>query len=215
MKELIELYNLINKSDFRHKLWEISCSDLKIEFKTRHTSCGTYLSGKILFDSNHYIVYNYVGCDDVTVPVSKTEYGIKVRDEIIVNLSDLLSRLMEFSNFSDKRFNDFEEYSIPSNTVDWKKVFMDELNNRFGDTKIILQSCNIMLVIWFDEHENLCSVKLQDEEVSPRRKILLQETVDGSNYREILTILDRIYSDFKHDFYDINDIAEQLKDFGY
>lgn len=214
-KELVELYNLINKSDFRHKLWEISFSESEIGFKTRHTLCGTYLSGKILFDSNHYIVYTYVGYDDVNAPIAKVEYGIKVRDEIIANLSDLLSRLVEFSNFSDKRFNDFEEYSIPSNTVDWKKVFMDELNNRFGDTKIILQSCNIILVIWFDEHENLCSVKLKDEEVYPRRKMLLQETVDGSNYREILTILDRIYSDFKHDFYDINDIAEQLKDFGY
>ena len=26
-KELVELYNLINKSDFRHKLWEISFSE--------------------------------------------------------------------------------------------------------------------------------------------------------------------------------------------
>ena len=146
-KELVELYNLINKSDFRHKLWEISFSDSEIDFKTRHTLCGTYLSGKILFDSNHYIVYNYVGYDDVTVPLSKVEYGIKVRDEIIVNLSDLLSRLIEFSNFSDKRFSDFEEYSVPSDTTGWRQVFIDELTNRFGDTNIILKSMNIKLVI--------------------------------------------------------------------
>ena len=215
MKELVELYNLINKSDFRHKLWEISFSDPEIGFKTRLTPCGTYLSGKILFDSNHYIVYNYVGYDGITVPLSKIEYGIKVRDEIITNLSDSLSRLMEFSNFSDKRFNDFEEYSTPINGVDWEKVFMNELINRFGDTKIILQSCNIILVIWFDENENLCTVKLKSEGVSPRSRMLLQETVDGSNYKETLTILDRIYSDFQHDFYDINGIAEQLLDFGY
>lgn len=30
-KELVELYNLINKSDFRHKLWEISFSDSEAE----------------------------------------------------------------------------------------------------------------------------------------------------------------------------------------
>lgn len=214
-KELVELYNLINKSDFRHKLWEISFSDSEIDFKTRHTLCGTYLSGKILFDSNHYIVYNYVGYDDVTVPLSKVEYGIKVRDEIIVNLSDLLSRLIEFSNFSDKRFSDFEEYSAPSDTVGWKQVFIDELTNRFGDTDIILKSMNIKLVICFDEHTDLFSVILKRGEVSPRNRILLRETVDGSNYKEVLSILDRIYSDFKHDFYDINGIAEQLKDFGY
>ena len=215
MKELVELYNLINKSDFRHKLWEISFSDSEIGFKTRRTSCGTYLSGKILFDSNHYIVYNYVGYDDITVPLSKIEYGIKVRDEIITNLSDLLSRLMEFSNFSDKRFNDFEEYSAPSDTVGWRQLFIDELISRFGDTDIILKSLNIKLVICFDEHTDLFSVILKSGEVSPRSKVLLRETVDGSNYREILTILDRVYSDFKHDFYDINGIAEQLKDFGY
>lgn len=215
MKELVELYNLIDKSDFRHKLWELSFSDLEIGFKTRCTTCGTYLSGKILFDSNSYIVYNYVGYDDITVPLSKIEYGIKVRDEIIANLSDLLSRLMEFSNFSDKRFNDFEEYSTPINEVDWKKVFMNELISRFGDTKIILQSCNIILVMWFDESENLCTVKLKSEGVSPRSKILLQETVDGSNCKEILGIIDRIYSDFKHDFYDINGTVEQLKNLGY
>lgn len=214
-KELVELYNLINKSDFRHKLWEISFSDSEIDFKTRHTLCGTYLSGKILFDSNHYIVYNYVGYDDVTVPLSKVEYGIKVRDEIIVNLSDLLSRLIEFSNFSDKRFSDFEEYSAPSDTVGWKQVFIDELTNRFGDTDIILKSMNIKLVICFDEHTDLFSVILKRGEVSPRNRILLRETVDGSNYKEVLSILDRIYSDFKHDFYDINGIAEQLKNFGY
>lgn len=214
-KELVELYNLINKSDFRHKLWEISFSDSEIDFKTRHTLCGTYLSGKILFDSNHYIVYNYVGYDDVTVPLAKVEYGIKVREEIIVNLSDLLSRLIEFSNFSDKRFSDFEEYSAPSDTTGWRQVFIDELTNRFGDTDIILKSMNIKLVICFDEHTDLFSVILKRGEVSPRNKILLQETVDGSNCKEILTILDRIHSDFKHNFPDINGIAEQLKDFGY
>lgn len=214
-KELVELYNLINKSDFRHKLWEISFSDLEIGFKTRRTSCGTYLSGKILFDSNSYIVYTYVGYDDVTVPLSKVEYGIKVRDEIITNLSDLLSRLMEFSNFSDKRFNDFEEYSAPSDIVGWKQVFIDKLVNRLGDTKAILQSCGVKLVICFDEHTDLFSIILKSGEVSPRSKVLLQETVDGSNYKEVLGILDRIYSDFKHDFYDINGIAEQLKNFGY
>lgn len=215
MKELVELSDLIDKSDFRHKLWEISCSDSEIDFKTRHTLCGTYLSGKILFDSNHYIVYNYVGYDDVTVPLSKIEYGIKVRDEIITNLSDLLSRLIEFSNFSDKRFSDFEEYSAPSDTAGWRQVFIDELTNRFGDTDIILKSMNIKLVICFDEHTDLFSVILKRGEVSPRNKILLRETVDGSNYKEVLGILDRIYSDFKHDFPDINGIAEQLLDLGY
>lgn len=214
-KELVELYNLINKSDFRHKLWEISFSESEIGFKTRHTLCGTYLSGKILFDSNHYIVYYYIGYDDVIVPISKIEYGIKVRDEIITNLFDLLSRLTEFSNFSDKRFNDFEEYSAPSDTVGWKPVFIKELTNRFGETKTIIQSCGIKLVIGFDEDIDLFRVILKRGEVSPRNKILLQETVDGSNYKEVLGILDRIHSDFKHDFYDINGIAEQLKNFGY
>lgn len=213
-KELVELYNLINKSDFRHKLWEISFSESEIGFKTRHTLCGTYLSGKILFDSNHYIVYNYVGYDDVTVPPSKVEYGIKVRDEIIVNLSDLLSRLIEFSNFSDKRFSDFEEYSAPSDTTGWRQVFIDELTNRFGDTDIILKSMNIKLVICFDEHTDLFSVILKRGEVSPRSKVLLRETVDGSNYREVIGILDKIYSDFKYAFPDINGIAEQLLDLG-
>jgi hypothetical protein len=160
-------------------------------------------------------VYNYVGYDDITVPLSKVEYGINVRDEIIVNLSDLLSRLIEFSNFSDKRFSDFEEYSAPSDTTGWRQVFIDELTNRFGDTDIILKSMNIKLVICFDEHTDLFSVILKRGEVSPRNKILLRETVDGSNYKEVLGILDRIHSDFKHDFYDINGIAEQLKNFGY
>ena len=214
-KELVELYNLINKSDFRHKLWEISFSDSEIDFKTRRTLCETYLSGKILFDNNYYIVYYYIGYDDVTVPLSKVEYGIKVRDEIIANLFDLLSRLTEFSNFSDKRFTDFEEYSVPSDNAGWRQVFIDELTNRFGDTDIILKSMNIKLVICFDEYTDLFSVILKSGEVSPRSKVLLQETVDGSNYKEVLGILDRIYRDFKHDFYDINGIAEQLKNFGY
>lgn len=214
-KELVELYNLINKSDFRHKLWEISFSESEIGFKTRCTPCGTYLSGKILFDSNHYIVYYYIGYDDVTVPLFKVEYGIKVRDEIIADLSDLLLRLVEFSNFSDKRFNDFEEYSAPSDTVGWRQVFIDELTNRFGDTNIILQSCGVKLVICFDEYTDLFSIILKSGEVSPRSKVLLQETVDGSNCKEILDILDVIYRDFKHNFYDINGIAEQLKNFGY
>lgn len=214
-KELVELYNLINKSDFRHKLWEISFSEAEIGFKTRRTPCGTYLSGKILFDNNYYIVYYYIGYDDVTVPLSKVEYGIRVRDEIIANLFDLLSRLTEFSNFSDKRFTDFEEYSVPSDNAGWRQVFIDKLVNRLGDTKTTLQSCGIKLMICFDEYTDLFSVILKRGEVSPRNKILLRETVDGSNYKEVLGILDRIHSDFKHDFYDINGIAEQLKNFGY
>lgn len=215
MEEIKELYDLICKSTFGHKLVEIEYSDSGINFRTNTTTSGTYLKGKILFDRNCFIVYNYIGYDDVIVPVSKMGYDIEVRGEIIADLSDLLLRLKEFSNFSEKRFNDFEEYSVPNNTVDWEKVFVDELINRFGDTKVFLQSCSIILVIWFDETENLLSIKLKNGEVSPRSKILLQETVDGSNYKEILGILDRIYSDFKHDFYDINGLAEQLKNFGY
>lgn len=215
MKELVELYDLINESDFGHRLVEIGHSDSEINFKTNNTSCGTYLRGKILFDSNSYIVYNYVGYEDVKVPISKVTYGIKVKNELIANLSDTLLRLIEFSDFANKRFNNFEEYSVPSTSVDWKQVFMKELTNRFGETKTVLQSCGIKLVTCFDEHTNLFSIILKSGEVSPRSKVLLQETVDGSNYREILTILDRICSDFKHDFPDINGIAEQLLDFGY
>ena len=70
-------------------------------------------------------------------------------------------------------------------------------------------------MVCFDEYTDLFSIILKNREFYPRSKILLRETVDGSNYKEILGILDRIYSDFKHDFYDINGIAEQLKNFGY
>lgn len=215
MKEIKELYNLIMKSDFGNKLVEISYSDSEIDLKSISTTSKTYLSCKILFDSNHYIVYYSVWYDDINISVSKVEYGIKVRDEIIANLSDILLRLIEFSNFSDKRFDEFEEYSAPSDTIGWRQIFVNELTSRFGDTKVILQSCNIKLVICFDEYTDLFSIILKSGEVSPRSKVLLQETVDGSNYREILDILDVIYSDFKHDFYDINGIAEQLKNFGY
>lgn len=215
MKDLVELYDLINKSDFGHRLVEIEHSGSEINFKTNNTSCGTYLRGKILFDSNSYIVYNYVGYDDITVPLSKIEYGIKVRDEIITNLSDLLSRLIEFSNFSDKRFNNFEEYSVPNNVIDWKQVFVYELMNRFGNIKVILQSCGIKLVICFDENTDLFSVILKRGEGLSKSKILLQETVDGGNYKEVINIIDKIYRDFKYSFYDINGLAEQLQILGY
>ena len=215
MKEIKDLCDLIKASDFGHKLVEISCSDSEINFRTNNTSCGTYLSGKILFDSNQYIVYNSVGYEDIKIPLSKVSYGIKLKTELVANLSDTLLRLVEFSDFSNKRFNDFEKYSVPSTSVDWRPVFIKELINRFGETKTILQSCGVKLVICFDEYTDLFSIILKSGEVSPRSKVLLQETVDGSNYREILTILDRICSDFKHDFLDINGIAEQLLDFGY
>ena len=215
MKEIKELYNLIMKSDFGNKLVEISYSDSEIDLKSISTTSKTYLSCKILFDSNHYIVYYSVGYDDINISVSKVEYGIKVRDEIIANLSDILLRLIEFSNFSDKRFDEFEEYSAPSDTVGWKQVFMDKLVNRLGDTKVILQSCGVKLVICFDEYTDLFSVILKSDGLSPKDKVILQETVDGSNYKEVLGILDRIHSDFKYNFYDINGIAEQLLDLGY
>lgn len=117
MEKIKELYDLICKSTFGHKLVEIEYSDSGINFRTNTTTSGTYLKGKILFDSNNYIVYNYIGYDDVIVPVSKMGYDIEVRGEIITDLSDLLLRLKEFSNFSEKRFNDFEEYSVPSDTI--------------------------------------------------------------------------------------------------
>lgn len=215
MKEIKDLYDLIKKSDFGHKLVEISISDSGINFKTNNTSCGTYLSGEILFDSNQYIVYNFVGYEDIKIPITKVSYGIKRKTELIANLSDTLLRLVEFSDFANKRFNDFEEYSVPSTSVDWKQVFMKELTKRFGETKTTLQSCGINLVICFDEYTDLFSVTLKRAGISQENKILLQETVDRSNYKEILDILDRICSDFRYRFYDINGIAEQLLDFGY
>lgn len=142
-------------------------------------------------------------------------YGTKVKTELIANLSDTLLRLVEFSDFANNRFNDFEEYSAPSSTAGWKQLFIDELTSRFGDTDNIIHSCGIRLVVCFDEYTDLFSIILKSGEVSPRSKVLLRETVDGSNYKEIIGILDRIYSDFKYNFPDINEIAEQLLDFGY
>lgn len=214
MKEIKDLYDLIKESDFGHKLVEISYSDSVINFRTNNTSCGTYLSGEIGFDSNQYIVYNSVGYEDIKISLSKVGYGIKLKTELIANLSDTLLRLVEFSDFSNQRFNGFEEYSVPC-TVDWKQVFMKELINRFGETKAILQSCGIKLVICFDEHTDVFSVILKRTKLFHENKILLQETVDGSNYKEVLGILDKICSDFRYRFYDINGIAEQLLNFGY
>ena len=70
-------------------------------------------------------------------------------------------------------------------------------------------------MICFDEYTDLFSVILKRVGTVQGDKILLQETVDGSNYKEVLGILDRIHSDFTYRFYDINGIAEQLLDFGY
>lgn len=214
-KELVELYNLINKSDFRHKLWEISFSDLEIDFKTRNTLCGTYLSGKILFDSNHYIVYNYVGYEDVKIPISKVTYGIKVKNELIANLSDTLLRLLEFSDFANKRFKGFEEHSIPRSTRSWKQEFIGELKDLFGSPRTVILASGIKLIVAFEEETNLIKIVLAKGLFFDEEKTLLHGIVSETNYKEVLDIVENIYTDFKYKFYDVDGIVEELKHLDY
>lgn len=210
MKEIKELYNLIMKSDFGNKLVEISYSDSEIDLKSISTTSKTYLSCKILFDSNHYIVYYSVGYDDINISVSKVEYGIKVRDEIIANLSDILLRLIEFSNFSDKRFDEFEEYSAPSDTIGWRQIFVNELTSRFGDTDNIIDSCGIRLVVCFDEYTDLFSIILKNREFYPRSKVLLLGVVCDNNYNNVLSAIRKEFKNAKSRFYHLESISNMI-----
>ena len=197
-KELVELYNLINKSDFRHKLWEISFSESEIGFKTRHTLCGTYLSGKILFDSNHYIVYNYVGYDDVTVPLSKVEYGINVRDEIGNEISKLETSIM----------------LAPS--VDWVEIFKNELLNIFKDfdvdrtENLVVHLIGVDFIVKFNENTNAFSVEVVQTTHPDNSKVLLLGVVCDNNYNNVLSAIRKEFKNAKSRFYHLESISNMI-----
>ena len=193
MNKIKELYDLINQSDFGHKLREKYSADLEIYFETSRTYYGVYLVGRIVFDE-HFILYKKLGYDDIILPLSKKEYRTKNQKEIIDDLSDTLMRLVEFANFYDVCFKKFKEYSLPNSPTNWKQEFTNKLTNIFGGTKTSIVSCGIELVICFDDE-----------------KTLLHGFVSESNYKEVLDIIEKIYNDFKYRFYDVNGIAEELK----
>lgn len=215
MKEIKELYDLINKSDFGHKLIDLSYSDSEIDFRTNNTASGTYLSGKILFDDNSYIVYYNIGYDDINISMSKIGYDIKVRGEIITDLSDLLLRLIEFSDFSNKRFNDFEEYSVPRSTKEWKQEFIGELKDLLGSPRTVILASGIKLIVAFEEETNLIKIVLAKGLFFDDEKTLLHGIVSETNYKEVLDIVENIYDDFKYKFYGVGGIVDELKHLDY
>ena len=211
MNEIKELQNLIHNTDFDIDVSELYCSDSEFNFETSVTKTGVYLRYEIIAEEHKFIVHEKMMFESKTTTISKKEYGIEDVKRIIDDLSNTLSRLVEIDNTLESNFKDFEEYSIPRSTKEWKQQFINELTEMFGSPRTVILSGGIKLVVAFEEETNLIKITLAKGLFFDDEKTLLHGFVSESNYKDVLDIIEKIYDDFKYRFYDVNGIAEELK----
>ena len=211
MNEIKELQNLIRNTDFDIDVSELYCSDSELKFETSITKTGVYLCYEIIAEEHKFIVHEKMMFEAKTTSISKKEYDIEDVKRIIGDLSSTLSRLAEIDNTLESNFKDFEEYSVPRSTKEWKQEFINELTEMFGSPRTVILSGGIKLVVGFEEETSLIKITLAKGLFFDDEKTLLHGFVSESNYKEVLDIIEKIYNDFKYRFYDTNGIAEELK----
>lgn len=217
MNQIRELQKLIQNTDFGIDLLDVTCSDLELNFNTAVTGTGVYLRCKIVDDGQSINVYKTLIYNTESIPISKEMYNpeykdqVSILEEIIDDLCAICARLARFDTDLERDFRDFEEYSIPRSTKEWKKEFIGELKDLFGSPRTVILASGIKLIVTFEEETNLIKIVLAKGIFFDDEKTLLHGIVSETNYKEVLDIVENIYNDFKYKFYDANGIVKELQ----
>lgn len=85
------------------------------------------------------------------IPVFEDKYTNAANKEIVGDISNTISRLVELDTDLEHDFKNFEEYSVPCSTKPWKQEFIEELKDLFGSPRTLILASGIKLVIAFEE----------------------------------------------------------------
>ena len=215
MSQIRELQKLIQTTDFGIAILDISCNGFELTFNTAVTKTGVYLrfgiSGDAVDDEQIVIVSEKLVYDNKYIPVFEDKYTNATAKEIMNDISNAISRLVELDTDLESDFKDFEEYSIHRSIKAWREEFIEELKDLFGSPRTVILASGIKLIIAFEEETNLIKVVLSKGLFFNDEKTLLHGIVSETNYKEVLDIVENIYNDFKYRFYDVDGIVEELK----
>lgn len=89
------------------------------------------------------------------------------------------------------------------------------MKDLFGSPRTVILASGIKLIVAFEEETNLIKIVLAKGLFFDEEKTLLHGIVSETNYKEVLDIVENIYTDFKYKFYDVDGIAEELKHLDY
>ena len=215
MSQIRELHELIQNTDFGIEILDIYCNGFELNFNTAVTKTGVYLryeiSGDTIDDEQIVVVSEKLVFNNKYIPVFEDKYTNATVKEIMNDIFNAISRLVELDTGLESGFKDFEEYSIPRSTKAWKEEFIGELKDLFGSPRTVILASGIKLIIAFEEETNLIKVVLSKGLFFNDEKTLLHGIVNETNYKEVLDIIENIYNDFKYKFYDVDGIVEELK----
>lgn len=215
MNQIRELQKLIQNTDFGVEILDIYCNGFELNFNTTVTKTGVYLryeiSGNTVDGEQIVIVSEKLVYNNKYIPVFEDKYTNATVKEIMNDISNAISRLVELDTGLESAFKDFEDYSVPRSTKAWREEFIGELKDLFGSPRTVILARGIKLVIAFEEETNLIKVVLSKGLFFNEEKTLLHGIVSETNYKEVLDIVENIYNDFKYKFYDVDGIVEELK----
>ena len=215
MSQIRELYELIQNTDFGIEILDIYCNGFELNFNTAVTKTGVYLrfeiNGDTVDDEQIVIVSEKLVHNNKYIPVFEDKYTNETVKEIMSDISNAISRLVELDTDLESDFKDFDEYSVPRSTKAWKEEFIVELKDLFGSPRTTILASGIKLIIAFEEETNLIKIVLAKGLFFDEEKTLLHGFVSETNYKEVLDIVENIYNEFKYNFYDVNGIVEELQ----
>lgn len=215
MNQIRELQNLIQNTDFGIEILDICCNGFELNFTTAVTKTDVYLryeiSGDTIDDEQIVVVNEKLVYNNKYIPVFEDKYTNATVKEIMSDIFNAISRLVELDTELESDFKDFEEYSVPRSTKAWKEEFIGELKDLFGSPRTVILASGIKLIIAFEEETNLIKVVLSKGLFFSDEKTLLHGIVSETNYKEVLGFVENIYNDFKYKFYDVDGIVEELK----
>ena len=219
MSQIRELQKLIQNTDFGIEVLDIYCNGFELNFNTSVTKTGVYLryeiSGDTIDDEQIVVVNEKLVYNNKFIPVFENKYTNATVKEIMDDISNTISRLVELDTDLEHDFKGFEEHSIPRSTRSWKQEFIGELKDLFGSPRTVILASGIKLIVAFEEETNLIKIVLAKGLFFDEEKTLLYGIVSETNYKEVLDIVENIYNEFKYTFYDVDGIVEELKHLDY
>lgn len=144
MNQIRELQKLIQNTDFGIEILDIHCNGFELNFNTAVTKTGVYLryeiSGDTIDDESIIVVSEKLVYNNNFIPVFEDKYTNATVKEIMDDISNTISRLVELDTDLEHDFKGFEEHSIPRSTRSWKQEFIGELKDLFGSPRTVILS---------------------------------------------------------------------------
>lgn len=214
MRNLDELKELIKNTTFNLDIVEYTDEGNSICLTTAKCKSGLFLKIRIYETDKIYLKIDLCYGDD-SYPILE-KFGDYSPKTILNALSSTISSARTVSNNIGSEITRLETSIMLAPSVDWVKIFKNELLNIFKDVEVdrtenlVVHLIGVDFIVKFNENTGAFSVEVTQIAHPDNSKALLVGVVCDNNYNNVLSAIRKEFKNAKSRFYHLESISNMI-----